>query len=112
MYRGVMHESSHFILLSLHEENRHGYGIAKRAKELSKGRVKLTAGTLYGALDRLVNQEMIEVASEERVEGRLRRNYKITPTGRKTVATELQRMRSIVETSDRVIGLGPAGAMA
>ena len=89
-----MHESTYFILLALHEKERHGYGIAQRAGELSNGRVKMTAGTLYGALDRLVNQEQIEVASEERVDGRLRRNYRITPKGRTTAATESQRMQS------------------
>ena len=112
IYRQSMHESTYFILLALHEQSRHGYGIAKRAGELSNGRVKLTAGTLYGALDRLVNQELIEVASEERVEGRLRRNYRIIPKGRKAAAAESQRMRSIVEVSEPIIGLGPAGAMA
>ena len=105
-----MHESTYFILLALHEKERHGYGIAQRAGELSNGRVKMTAGTLYGALDRLVNQEQSEVASEERVDGRLRRNYRITPKGRTTAAAESQRMRSIVEVSAPIIGLGPAGA--
>lgn len=105
-----MHESTYFILLALHEKERHGYGIAQRAGELSNGRVKMTAGTLYGALDRLVNQEQIEVASEERVDGRLRRNYRITPKGRTTAATESQRMQSIVEVSAPIIELGPTGA--
>lgn len=99
-------------MLSLHEQNRHGYGIATRAGELSDGRIKLTAGTLYGALDRLADQQLIEVASEERVDGRLRRNYKITPSGRKTAATEAQRMRSVIEATEAVVGLGPAGALA
>ena len=107
-----MHESSYFILLSLHEEERYGYAIAQRSRELSDGRVKLTAGTLYGALDRLANDALIEVAREERVEGRKRRYYRITPKGRLVAAEESQRLRSIVETGDRIIGLGPSGAIA
>jgi len=47
-----MREPTYFLLLALANEPLHGYGIAQRAQELSEGRVQLTAGTLYGALDR------------------------------------------------------------
>lgn len=107
-----MHQSSYFILLALHEEERHGYGIAQRSEELSDGRVKLTAGTLYGALDRLTNENLIEVAREATVEGRRRRYYRITPKGRIAAADEAQRLRVIVAAGDRIIGFGPAGATA
>jgi len=107
-----MHQSSYFILLALHEEDRHGYGIAKRAEELSDGHVKMTAGTLYGALDRLSNDGLIEVCREEKVEGRLRRYYRVTPKGRNVAAEEVERLRATVKITDRIIGMGPAGAIA
>ena len=107
-----MHQSSYYILLSLHEEDRHGYGIAKRSEELSDGRVKMTAGTLYGALDRLSNEDLIQVTREERVEGRMRRYYRVTPKGRNLAAEEMQRLRAMAETGGRIIGLEPGGAPA
>ncbi len=109
-----MREPTYFILLALHAEPLHGYGIIKKADLLSSGRVRLTAGTLYGALDRLVDDGLLEVDREETVNGRRRRYYRITEYGRHETGLEAQRMRSVVEASERVIGrlpnLGSTGA--
>ena len=51
-----MSTASYFILAALLDGPRHGYGIIKQAAELSDGRVRLAAGTLYGALDRLTGR--------------------------------------------------------
>jgi PadR family transcriptional regulator, regulatory protein PadR len=107
-----MREPTYFILVSLMNEPLHGYGIAKRTEALSTGRVKLTAGTLYGALDRLVQEELIVVDRAEVVSGRTRRYYRITEHGQTSAFNEARRMQSAVEAAT-VTGLlgGWAGAL-
>ena len=70
----------------------HGYGIIKRAEELSDGRVRLAAGTLYGALDRLVSEGLVSESGRERVEGRERLYYALTDQGTAVLADEAERM--------------------
>ncbi len=84
--------ASYFVLASLLDGPLHGYAISTRAAELSEGDVRLTAGTLYGALERMAARGLVEVDSEETVEGRLRRYYRITGRGRDTVAEEADRL--------------------
>lgn len=88
-----MSEATYYVLAALLEERLHGYGIIKRVEELSGGSAKLTTGTLYGALDRLTAQGLVEPAGEEQVEGRLRRYYRITDDGAEAVRSEADRMR-------------------
>ena len=89
----TVREPTYFVLASLLEGPLHGYAIAQRTVELSEGRVTLTAGTLYGALDRLSSEGAIEAAGEEVVAGRLRRIYRLTSAGVALVAEEAERMR-------------------
>lgn len=77
----MLREPTYFILASLLEGPLHGYAIMKAAKELSEGRVLVSAGTLYGALDRLLEEGLIASSGEEVVKGRARRYYRITPAG-------------------------------
>jgi PadR family transcriptional regulator, regulatory protein PadR len=88
-----MSEATYYVLAALLGERLHGYGIVKEAAALSGGAVKLTTGTLYGALDRLVEQGLVEPAGEEEVAGRLRRYYRITERGAEAVRAEARRMR-------------------
>ena len=69
------------ILAGLARGELHGYGIARDVEELSDGRVRLTAGTLYGALNRMVDEGWVAPSGEEVVGGRRRRYYRITPAG-------------------------------
>jgi len=85
-------EPTYFVLAALLDGPRHGYDIASEATDLSGGRVKLSAGTLYGALDRLNNAGQIEPDHEETVNGRLRRYYRITNDGAQLVVAESERM--------------------
>src|SRR5690348_1440948 len=87
-----MREPTYFVLASLIDGPLHGYGIIKRAAELSGGRVKLSAGTLYGALDRLASEGLVEVEREERVAGRDRRYYRLTGAGAEALSTEAERL--------------------
>jgi DNA-binding PadR family transcriptional regulator len=103
-----MREPTYFILAALLDGRRHGYGIIKRAAELSDGRVRITAGTLYGAIDRLIEQGLVAADGEETVSGRLRRYYRITGEGERVVASEAARLRAAAEVV--VHRLRPAGA--
>lgn len=89
-----MREPTYFLLLALAEAPAHGYAIAKRAEQLSGGAVRVTAGTLYGALDRLVDAGTIMVDSESVVNGRRRRTYRISDSGRMDLAAEVERLKA------------------
>lgn len=80
--RPAMREPTYFILATLQDGPLHGYAIIKQAEALSQGRVKLATGTLYTALDRLTGEALVQVVSEETVNGRARRYYALTPGGR------------------------------
>lgn len=86
-----MTEPAFFILTALVDGPRHGYGIIGAVAELSKGRVDLKIGTLYGVLDRLVSEQLVEPDREEVARGRLRRYYRLTGSGRQSLAEEAQR---------------------
>jgi DNA-binding PadR family transcriptional regulator len=83
-----MREPTYFILAALLDGPRHGYAIAQQAREASDGRVRLTAGTLYGALDRLREEGLVVVDREETVNGRPRRYYVLTEDGRDALVGE------------------------
>ena len=91
--------STYFILAALLDAPQHGYAIVKAAEDLSGGAVRLSAGTLYGALTRLVDDGLVVVDREEVVSGRLRRYHRLTDKGRQALraeATSLQARAAIV----------------
>jgi PadR family transcriptional regulator len=99
MHRGSMYyrhvtEQALFILASLTRGELHGYGIAREAEELSEGRVRLPAGTLYGALNRLAEDGLVTRTREQLVRGRRRRYYRLTSGGEAALAEEAARLRS------------------
>lgn len=89
-----MQEPTFLILASLAAGPQHGYGIMTDVVQISRGRVRLRAGTLYAALDRLSTGGLLEVDREEIVETRLRRYYRLTPAGRARLAGETARLRA------------------
>jgi PadR family transcriptional regulator, regulatory protein PadR len=84
-------EPAFFILTALVDAPRHGYGIVGEVAALSDGRVKLKIGTLYGVLDRLVADGLVELDREEVQQGRLRRYYALTDAGRQALSAEADR---------------------
>lgn len=82
------------VLLSLAEQPRHGYSILKDVEQMSGGRVLLSTGTLYGALQRLLQQGWIERFKEEE-SSRDRRAYRLTSRGRKNLQLEIDRVRQL-----------------
>jgi DNA-binding PadR family transcriptional regulator len=93
IYCVAMRAPTYFILASLLDHRRHGYDIIGQAARLSGGEVRLAAGTLYGALDRLLKAGMVDVVGEEIVDGRARRYYALTETGRRELRAEAERLR-------------------
>ena len=94
MAKRTMQEATFLILTALAAGSQHGYGIITDVAEISGGRVRLRAGTLYTALERLRADGLIEVDREEIVEGRLRRYYRLTPGGTRRLAAEAARLQA------------------
>jgi DNA-binding PadR family transcriptional regulator len=84
-------EPAFFILTALAGGPRHGYGIVGEVAQLSEGRVQLRIGTLYGVLDRLVAEALVELDREEVERGRLRRYFRMTDAGHRSLAAEAER---------------------
>ena len=89
-----MQEATFLILTALAAGSQHGYGIISDVSEISGGRVKLLAGTLYTALDRLRADGLIDVDREEIVDNRLRRYYRLSPEGGRRLAAEAARLQA------------------
>jgi DNA-binding PadR family transcriptional regulator len=94
MTQRPMQEPTFLILTALAAGMQHGYGIITDFARISGGRVRLRAGTLYAALDRLRADELIEVDHEEIVDGRLRRYYKLSEEGGRQLAAEAARLQA------------------
>lgn len=100
-----LQEPTLLLLTALSDQPRHGYAIVQEVLAMSGGRVRLRTGTLYAALDRLVNEELIEVHREEVVDGRLRRSYTLTGQGRVRLAAEAERLYATAREARRRLGL-------
>lgn len=94
-----LREPTFLILTALAGKSMHGYGLIAEVARLSDGRISLRPGTLYGALDRLVDGGLVAVDHEEIVDGRLRRYYRLTEPGRELLAAEVERMRCNVQAA-------------
>jgi len=82
------------ILLSLAEQPRHGYSILKDVEEMSEGRVRLSTGTLYGALRRLLDDAWItRHSADDKSLGR--QDYRLTARGRKILQQEIARLKQL-----------------
>ena len=94
-------EATYYILLSL-VEPRHGYGIMQQAEALSAGRVRLAAGTLYGAVSSLCDKGWIRLLPVEA--GSRKKEYVLTDEGFRVLRAELARLRELVTSGDYVLG--------
>lgn len=94
------------ILLSLAEGEKHGYQIMKDARTREGGSLNLGPGTLYGSLERMMRDHLVEesgLSDDER-----RRYYRLTAQGRFALTTELERLDAAVGSA-RAMGLIPHG---
>ena len=96
-------ESTFLILLSLASGPRHGYAIMKDVAALSEGRVRLSTGTLYGALKRLLGQEWIQrvdTGPESAGGARPRKEYLLTDRGQRVFDAEVARLQALLAAAD------------
>jgi DNA-binding PadR family transcriptional regulator len=100
------------ILLALAEEDRHGYAIIQDVAARTEGELKLSAGTLYRSIQRMLEQGLIaetrdRPAPEE--DDERRRYYRITPLGTATAKAEARRLSQLVKMA-RAAGFAPGRA--
>lgn len=88
-------EAVFYILLSL-DQPMHGYGIMQNTERLSGGRVRLAAGTLYGAINTLLKKGWITALPNR---GR-KKEYQLTDDGRAAVRTEIERLRELLTNGE------------
>jgi DNA-binding PadR family transcriptional regulator len=102
-------QATFHILLAVADEDRHGYGIIGDVEQRTGGSLRLSAGTLYRSIQRMVEQDLI-VETDERpapeFDDQRRRYYRITGFGRRVATAEARRLASLVEQA-RAIGLMP-----
>ena len=94
-------ESTYYILLSL-VRARHGYGIMQQTEEMSNGRVRLAAGTLYGALSGQCEKGWIVQLPTE-ADSR-RKEYKLTEKGMAVLRREVDRLKELTENGEKLLG--------
>jgi DNA-binding PadR family transcriptional regulator len=90
------------ILLSLADEDRHGYGIMRQVEEQTEGRMRLGPGTLYSSIQALLEEKFIEEVDmpEDPTPGRERRRYyRLTSAGRKLARAEAERLAGILRVA-------------
>ena len=93
-------EAAYYILLSLYEPM-HGYGIMQNIKALSSDRVNLGPGTLYGAINTLLEKGWIISAGES---DSRKKEYQITESGKKAVRYEIQRLEELLANGKKITG--------
>ncbi|WP_194898781.1 PadR family transcriptional regulator [Catenulispora pinisilvae] len=102
-----LQEPTVLLLTALADSPKHGYALMQEVEAISAGRVRLRTGTLYGALDRLLQQGLICINSEEVVDGRMRRTYALSDSGREVLAAEAEQMRATADEARRRLAVGP-----
>lgn len=105
-----LREPTFFILLSLSPGPKHGYAILKDTETLSDGRLKLSTGTLYGAIKRLLDDDWIRPVDDPLPthSDRQRKAYALTDRGWRILNAEIERLRSLVDLAQSQISEGPA----
>ena len=93
-------EAVYYILLSL-QTPLHGYGIMQRVEQMSGGRVRLAAGTLYGALNSLCEKGWIVALPGEGSRGK--KQYRLTAEGLRAAQAELRRLQELAANVERVL---------
>lgn len=101
--QAAMTEAVYYILLSLRTPN-HGYGIIQNTLELTGGRLELGAGTLYGAINTLLDKQWIRLYSEDKT-SRKKKQYILTDLGLSALQQEIVRLEELVENGKRMLSV-------
>jgi DNA-binding PadR family transcriptional regulator len=97
------------ILIALAEGDRHGYAIMRDVAERTDGRLKMSPGTLYGSIKRMLEQGLIEEVVKRPPadeDDERRRYYRLTRTGRRAAEAEAARLQDLLKQA-RAHGLVP-----
>ncbi|HLH20099.1 MAG TPA: helix-turn-helix transcriptional regulator [Bryobacteraceae bacterium] len=97
------------ILVALADRDRHGYSILQEVAARTGGKVRLSAGTLYSSIRRMLEQGLIEELAESpdpTSTDERRRYYRLTRLGRRVAVAEVERLRGLIEQA-RATGLAP-----
>ena len=90
-------EATFHILMAVADEDRHGYGIIQDVLTSTGGKLKLSAGTLYRSIQRMLEQGLlVETRDRPEDDDERRRYYRITPSGREVAKAEAQRLQQLV----------------
>jgi DNA-binding PadR family transcriptional regulator len=81
-----------YVLVALADEDKHGYAIIKDVEALTAGRVRLSSGTLYGIVKRLLDDGLVVEARRKAGDDERRRRYRLTPFGRDVALAETARL--------------------
>jgi len=100
MNNQALTEAVFYILLSL-TQPLHGYGIMQNVEKLSGGRVRLAAGTLYGAITTLLEKGWISAMTGEK--DSRKKEYIITDLGREMLLSELKRLRELIDNGSKIL---------
>ena len=102
--RKPLSEPVMLILLSLTGQAKHGYALLKDVEKISEGRVRLSTGTLYGVIHRLLDAGWIERYEQEDT-SRDKQAYRVTAAGRAQLEAEIARLRHLVRAARMRLGL-------
>jgi DNA-binding PadR family transcriptional regulator len=97
------------ILVALAEEDRHGYAIMQDVAARTGGRLRLSPGTLYGSIKRMLEEGLIveiDERSRPSEDDARRRYYRLTGFGRAVAAAEADRLSGLLRQA-RAVGLVP-----
>jgi DNA-binding PadR family transcriptional regulator len=100
------------ILMAVSDEDRHGYAILQDVSARTNGALKLSAGTLYRSIQRMLEQELIRETQERpdpELDDERRRYYRITELGRQVGDAEARRLSQVVKWA-RARGFAPGRA--
>jgi DNA-binding PadR family transcriptional regulator len=96
------------MLLALTEGERHGYALKREILKRTDGKLNLGSGALYGSIDKMLEQGLIEESGERpdaHLDDERRRYYRITPLGRRAAQAETVRLRHLLRLAEGSLGL-------
>ena len=94
-------EAVFYILLSMYQPM-HGYAVMQNTEKLSGGRVVLGAGTLYGAINTLLEKRFITAVPSNEKNSR-KKEYVITEIGKNAVEQELKRLKELLINGENIV---------
>lgn len=99
-------ESYFFILLCLYNGPNHGYSIMQETSSLTKDRVKIGSGTMYGAVNNMLKKKWIMETKSGKPEDNRKRLYQITDKGKHILEQEKDRLKELVNCSEKIMERG------